>query len=84
MTVFIAGEYEGDIEFNSTWETGDWNGDHEFNTADLVYAFHAGSYTTNASRVQGQPVEAALLPWWRSDMPVWKFQSSHAHHWSIW
>ena len=44
VTVFIAGEYEDDIDGNSTFEEGDWNGDGDFTSADLVAAFIAGNY----------------------------------------
>jgi hypothetical protein len=30
---------------NSSWEDGDWNGDGEFDSSDLVFAFANGSYT---------------------------------------
>lgn len=39
VTVFQAGEYEDDVELNSTWSSGDWNGDAEFNSSDIVFAF---------------------------------------------
>ncbi|MCA9200264.1 MAG: PEP-CTERM sorting domain-containing protein, partial [Planctomycetales bacterium] len=29
---------------NSTWGTGDWNGDGEFDTSDMVLAFQDGGY----------------------------------------
>ena len=45
VQVFQAGEYEDEIENNSTWEEGDWDCDGDFTTADLVLAF----------RVNGQP-----------------------------
>ena len=44
VAVFQAGEYEDGIDGNSTWATGDWNGDTEFNTGDFVDAFQAGGY----------------------------------------
>ena len=44
VTVFQAGEYEDDIEGNSTFEEGDWSGDGDFNSSDLVFAFKAGNY----------------------------------------
>ena len=34
-----SGEYDDAIPGNSTWSDGDWNGDGEFNSADLVYVF---------------------------------------------
>ena len=44
MEVFTAGEYEDTIALNSGWEEGDWNGDGEFTTADLMFAFEEGEY----------------------------------------
>ena len=48
VLVFRAGEYEDAIAGNSTWETGDWNADGDFTTADLVLAFQSGMYVANA------------------------------------
>ena len=39
VQVFQAAEYQDDILGNSTWFSGDWNGDREFDTDDLVLAF---------------------------------------------
>lgn len=39
VAVFKAGEYEDAIIGNSTWSDGDWNGDREFGSGDLVAAF---------------------------------------------
>lgn len=44
MQVFQTGEYEDDFVGNSTWATGDWNGDLEFGSADFVVAFQEGGY----------------------------------------
>ncbi len=44
VQVLEAGEYEDEIEDNSTWEEGDWNRDGDFNTADLVQALQEGHY----------------------------------------
>ncbi len=38
------GQYEDGVEDNSTWETGDWNADLDFNSADFVTAFQDGGY----------------------------------------
>ena len=42
--VFQAGEYEDQVEANSTWSEGDWNGDFDFDSSDLVAAFQDGGY----------------------------------------
>ncbi len=61
VQVLQAGEYEDDVQGNSTWEEGDWNGDREFDTADLVLALQKGLYELkaglNASRI------AAAVDW---------------------
>ena len=44
VDIFTAGQYEDDIEMNSTWATGDWNGDGDFDTGDLVVAFQDGGF----------------------------------------
>lgn len=48
VNVFIPGEYEDDIQGNSTWVEGDWNGDGDFGTRDLVLAFMSGKYVAEA------------------------------------
>ena len=44
VVVFGAGQYEDAEALNSTWATGDWNGDGEFNSSDFVAAFTDGGY----------------------------------------
>ncbi|MCA9213377.1 MAG: CotH kinase family protein, partial [Planctomycetales bacterium] len=39
VQIFQAAEYEDDVPGNSTWEEGDWDGDGDFTTSDLVFAF---------------------------------------------
>ena len=41
---FEAGEYEDDIDGNSSWAEGDWNGDGDFDSEDIVAAFIAGHF----------------------------------------
>ena len=55
VDVFQAGEYEDNIEGNSTWATGDWNGDAEFSSADIVLASQDGGYGAG-------PIAAAAVP----------------------
>ncbi|MEZ6116712.1 MAG: lamin tail domain-containing protein [Pirellulaceae bacterium] len=43
LQLFQNGEFEDDVEDNSTFEEGDWNGDGDFTTADLVVAFQYGA-----------------------------------------
>ena len=44
MRVVSLGHYEDQLIGNSTWNTGDWNADGEFTTADLVLAFQDGGF----------------------------------------
>jgi hypothetical protein len=44
VTVFVAGQFEDEIEDNSGWSDGDWNADGDFDTQDLVLAFQSGTY----------------------------------------
>ena len=44
ITVFISGTFEDSIPQNSGWVSGDWNGDLEFDTGDLIIAFQGGGY----------------------------------------
>ena len=39
-----AQQYEDAIAGNSSWATGDWNGDGDFDSSDFVAAFTAGGY----------------------------------------
>jgi hypothetical protein len=60
VAVLAAGEYEDGITGNSTWEEGDWNGDGDFTTADIVLAFEFGAYSAQA-RPLLEPLDAALV-----------------------
>lgn len=42
--VLQAGQYEDSISGNSSWATGDWQGDGDFTSADIVKAFQDGGY----------------------------------------
>ena len=44
VAVFVLGQYEDAIVGNSSWSSGDWDGDLEFHTSDLVVAFQGGAY----------------------------------------
>jgi hypothetical protein len=39
VSVFIAGEYEDHTALNSGWAEGDWDGNADFQSGDLVLAF---------------------------------------------
>ncbi len=61
VQVFQYGEYEDDIEDNSTWKAGDWNGDGDFDSSDMVLAFQTGRYEVNSPEVAGEI--AAAVDW---------------------
>jgi hypothetical protein len=64
VAVFQSGQYEDSIAGNSTWATGDWNGDAEFNSTDFVQAFQAGGYEKGprpSTSAVPEPSSAALL-----------------------
>lgn len=50
VKVFQAGEYDDDLQDNSTFEDGDWNADGEFDSSDLVLAFQSGTYVSGATK----------------------------------
>lgn len=64
VQVFSAGQYEDGIDANSTWATGDFNGDQEFDSGDFVVAFQDGGYELgirNAAQTVPEPSAIALL-----------------------
>ena len=50
ITVFQAGEYEDRVSGNSTWREGDWDGDGDFTSNDIITAFSDGGYERGARR----------------------------------
>ena len=54
--MFQAGEYEDGVAANSTWATGDWNGDTEFDTRDSVFAFRDAGFEAGGRQ------DAAAVP----------------------
>ncbi len=61
VNVFRGGEFEDDLVGNSTWFSGDWNGDGEFDSSDFVLAFNAGQFTRSRSRAVSIPEPSMLL-----------------------
>lgn len=76
VAAFAAGEYEDDVDGNSTFEEGDWNGDGEFDSNDLIFAFQFGDFT-NHVRVN-EPAVAAV------DSLFDSFESSDRHKVRAW
>ena len=61
IQVFQAGQYEDAIAGNSLWSTGDWNGDLDFTSDDLILALQdVGSFGAVAS-VSAVPEPSGLL-----------------------
>ena len=58
IMVLEAGEYEDGIEGNSSFAEGDWNGDGDFNSNDLIFAFVSGSYSVAAKLTQANLIRA--------------------------
>ena len=44
VQVLGSGQYEDGIPGNSTWATGDWDGNGDFDTTDFVEALGGGGY----------------------------------------
>ena len=61
VNVFVAGEYFDSFESNSTWATGDWNGDREFDADDLVVAMIDGGYEAAGSVAASVPEPHGLI-----------------------
>ena len=62
--VFVAGEYEDGVPGNSTFQEGDWNGDGEFDSQDLVLAFQMGLYELEPVAVE---LQSAVVDWLFAD-----------------
>jgi hypothetical protein len=56
IQVLAAGKYEDNVPGNAGWAEGDWNGDGDFGTGDLVLALQQGGYVAAA-----RPIVAATL-----------------------
>lgn len=44
VRVFAAGKYEDAVADNATFDEGDWDGDGDFTTSDIVFALQAQSF----------------------------------------
>ena len=70
VAVFVNGEYEDDVEGNSLWSEGDWDGDADFTSGDFVRAFIDGGYEIGPRAASAVPeptwvswLLAFLVPW---------------------
>jgi hypothetical protein len=66
VDVFVAGQYEDSLALNSTWKTGDWNGDGDFTSSDFVLALQADAFEkgprTDAAVPFIVPEPSGILP----------------------
>ncbi len=58
--LFGTGKYEDGIDGNSTWFEGDFNGDGDFTTRDLVHVFMRGTYTQDPALNAAAAIDAVL------------------------
>ena len=64
VMAFQAGQYEDAVPGNSTWGTGDWDGNANFDSADFVAAFQQGGYEAGPrTAVAAVPEPSALVLW---------------------
>ena len=75
VLVFQAGEYEDQIQGNSTFAEGDWNGDGDFDSSDLVYAFQAGTYV--AAAISGSEFTAIQSLFESDEDASWKLKTAN-------
>jgi hypothetical protein len=61
VSVFQGGEYEDEIIENSTWATGDWDGNGEFDRRDLILAFTENGYEQGPRPASSQVPEPTGL-----------------------
>ena len=59
VSVLAAGEYEDSIAGNSSWATGDWDGDGDATSSDLITALADGGYEQGPRAVANAVPEPA-------------------------
>ena len=62
VELFLVGEYEDDVDRNSTWADGDRNCDGEFTSEDIVAVFRAGGYVPTPA-TKPRHTDLALAAW---------------------
>jgi hypothetical protein len=60
ILVMAAGQYEDNLAGNSTWAEGDWDGDGDFGSGDVVLAFQRGGYVAAVRPMAAAAVDAAV------------------------
>ena len=64
VDVMTTGQYDDAVSLNSAWETGDWDGDRDFTSGDLLWAAAYGEYAgavRPAPRPVPEPVDSVRL-----------------------
>jgi hypothetical protein len=71
IKIFQSAEYDDAVVQNSIWQTGDWTGDAEFDSGDLLLAFQEGGFE------KGPRTKIAAVPepstWIMFSLPVLVF-----------
>jgi hypothetical protein len=62
ILVMQIGQYEDDVPQNSGWGSGDWDGDLDFGTSDLVEALADGGYRVGPRELLAAVPEPRALP----------------------
>lgn len=62
--VLQVGQFEDAFASNSGWASGDWNGDRDFTSGDLVLAFQEGGYEHGPRLPSGIVPEPSSLGLW--------------------
>jgi len=60
IQVFVFGTYEDQIPLNSHWQSGDWSGDLEFSSSDLILAFQQAGYEQGVRPPRGAELARAV------------------------
>jgi hypothetical protein len=68
VDVLSVGEYEESTSDNSGWADGDWDGNQDFGSSDLIIALADGGYMGLAS--DARPVSAFFRPRWSGRKPA--------------
>ncbi|MDG2383807.1 MAG: VCBS domain-containing protein, partial [Pirellulaceae bacterium] len=61
VSVFQAGEYQDDLEGNSSFAEGDWNGDGDFDSFDFVFAFANGKFVDGTTALDAHSIDHFFL-----------------------
>ena len=74
VLVLAAGEYKNGIAGNSTFSEGDWNGDQDFDSSDLVFTFQSGAYIAAPAKAAIRAAVEFLF-----NQPARSLRNQHSH-----